>query len=216
MKLSYAFKNSKLLDEALTHPSLRKNKGVQGYERLEFLGDSIIGMIIADLIYHKFPQLPEGQLSVMLSNLVNTKAMSDIALNIGLSENMKMDYGEEKNGGRQNHKNLEDCLESLIAAVYLDSDFLTVKQLVAELWEEKINQVESLTIRDAKSLIQEWAQKHGKVLPDYKVIEQSGSAHDPSFSIELTVEGLMPVIGKGKSKKQAQLEAAQLLLASIK
>jgi ribonuclease III len=216
MKISYTFKDQKLLNQALTHPSLRKNKGVIGYERLEFLGDSIIGMIIAELVYHKFPQLPEGQLSVMLSNLVNTKAMSDIALNIGLSENMKMDYGEEKSGGRHNQKNLENCLESLIAAVYLDSDFLTVKQLVAELWQEKINHVDSLTSRDAKSLIQEWAQKHGKPLPTYKLIEQGGSPHDPSFSIELTVEGLMPVIGKGKSKKQAQLEAAQLLLESIK
>jgi len=215
MKIDYNFKDHKLLNQALTHPSLRKNKGVQGYERLEFLGDSIIGMIIAELIYHKFPQLPEGQLSVMLSNLVNTKAMSDIALNIGLSENMKMDYGEEKGGGRQNNKNLENCLESLIAAVYLDSDFITVKKLVSELWKEKISNVEALSIRDAKSLVQEWAQKNGKPLPSYKLIEQGGSPHDPSFRIELTVEGLMPVVGKGKSKKQAQLEAAQLLLESI-
>ena len=216
MKINYSFKNEKLLNQALTHPSLRKNKGVQGYERLEFLGDSIIGMIIAEIIYHKFPNLPEGQLSVMLSNLVNSKAMSDIALEIGLSENIKMDYGEEKSGGRQNHKNLEDCLESLVAAVYLDSDFPTVQKLIAELWEKKINHVESLSIRDAKSLVQEWAQKHGKPLPLYKLLEQKGSSHNPSFLIELTVDGLAPVVGKGKSKKQAQLDAAHLLLEFLK
>jgi ribonuclease-3 len=216
MKINYNFKDDKLLELALTHPSLRKNKSIEGYERLEFLGDSIVGMLIAEMIYHKFPQLPEGQLSVMLSNLINNKAMSEIALKVGLSESMKMDYGEEKSGGRKNLNNLENCLESLIAAIYLDSDFLTVKRVVSELWYDKINHIDLLKIRDAKSLIQEWAQKNAKPLPIYTVIDQTGSSHEPSFSIELRVEGLKPVIGKGKSKKQAQLEAAQLILESIK
>lgn len=216
MKINYTFKNTQLLHQALTHPSLCKNKDVQNYERLEFLGDSIISMLISEIIYLKFPMLSEGQLSVILSNLINTNAMADIAINIGLSEDLKMDYGEEKNGGRQNLKNLENCLESLIAAVYLDSDFNTVKNLVHDLWIDKINNLELITTRDAKSLIQEWAQKNGKPLPIYRLIEQVGSAHEPIFTIELTVEGLNPVVSKGKSKKQAEIYAAQKLLELIK
>lgn len=214
-KFNYKFINQEYLNKALTHPSIKKNTGREGYERYEFLGDSVVGMVIAEVIFHKFPKLDEGNLSVIHSNLVNTKAMSEIALDINLNEYIVMDYGEEKSGGRLNPKNLENCLEALIAAVYLDGGYQAAKILIEDLWSSKIETAESLCERDAKSLVQEWAQKHAKPLPIYRLTAQKGNAHTPIFTIELAVEGLPTTLGVGKSKKEAQLEAAKLLLSQI-
>ena len=215
MQINYKFVNQEYLKKALAHPSIKKNTGRQSYERYEFLGDSVVGMIIAELIFHQFPLYNEGELSVIHSNLVNTKAMSEIALSINLGQSMIMDYGEEKSGGRMNPKNLENCMEALIAAVYLDGGYQAAKEMVNELWDNKIKSVSLLVEKDAKSLVQEWAQKHGKPLPLYNVVAQKGNAHTPTFIIELTVDGLPKTEGHGKSKKEAQLEAAKLLLSQI-
>jgi ribonuclease III len=215
MRINYIFKDKKLLEEALTHPSMCRDKEIRNYERLEFLGDSVIGMFIAELTYKKFPNLSEGQLSLMQSNLVNTKVLADIAKEIGLGEELIMDYGEKKNNGNNNPRNLENALEALIAAIYIDGGFINTRRIIRELWKEKIKNVKELCVRDAKSLVQEWAQKNGKPLPVYSLINNEGTPHNPTFTIELKVEGENPVLGKGKSKKEAQLQAAQILLSII-
>lgn len=213
--MDYQFNNKALLEEALTHPSLTKNKNCRNYERLEFLGDRVLGMVIAEIIFSKYPDIDEGSLAVIQSNLVRGSCVSDVAKTIGLAEMLRLDHGEEMIGGRENPKNLENAMEALIAAIYLDSDYSTVARIVAKWWTPCLEKSGTMDVRDSKSLLQEWAQQRHLPLPCYHIHEQTGPAHRPIFSVIVKIDETTYAIGNGTSKKAAEFDAASKLLKVI-
>ena len=208
----YTFKDKKLLQIALTHPSVLDGKN--NYERMEFLGDSILNAVIADVVYNKFNDYSEGQLSVILANLVNSKTIVKVAIKLNLGKEIKLDDGEEMCGGRTNPNNLENALEALIGAIYLDSDFDTVKNVVSEWWTEFFSNREKLFQRSYKTQLQELVQKRYKLLPKYKVESKVGRSHDPIFTISVSLNE-HKVTAQGKTKKEAEEKAAYKMLDHI-
>lgn len=209
MKLAYIFQNESLLKTALTHPSLAKDKEYTSYEKLEFLGDNVLNLILAEEVYRVFPELDEGKLSQIQSNLARTHTLAKIALSIGLDEAMIMDHGEAANMGRTNEGNLEDCLEALVAAVYLDSDYKTTRKLFLPYWRQFIEDKDYAFKRDPKSLLQEWSQKNKLGIPKYTIDKEGGTAHSKIFTVTVHVEGYKNANGEGSSIKKAEVLAAQ-------
>lgn len=216
MRINYQFKNPDLLKRALTHPSAvkQKDKRELTYERLEFLGDKILSAAIADILYATFHNIAEGKFSLIHSNLVNTESIANIALKVGLDAHIILDNGEEASGGRANPRNLENAMEALIAAIFLDSDYITVKQIVLDLWHEML-QDENIDSKDSKSLLQEWAQKQVLPLPEYIIENKDGADHAPIFSIAVSLNGIGKVCAQGRSIKEAEQLAAKKALEII-
>ncbi|WP_339052485.1 ribonuclease III [Candidatus Lariskella endosymbiont of Epinotia ramella] len=216
--INYKFNNPDILRLALTHPSLGKNKisnaPKNGYERLEFLGDSVLSMVIADIIYHEYSDLLEGPLSIIHANAVNTTSLAKVALSINLNEAIMMDHGEEIIGGRSNPRNLENAMEALIGAVFLDSDYETVKSFIKELWRDVLGNPE-IENKNQKTKLQEWMQKHYKTNPIYVLENEEGDPHSPIFSISVEIHKIGKVIATGRSKKEAEQKAAGMMLEKI-
>jgi ribonuclease III len=209
----YEFRNVDLLNEALTHPSFQSNKQhPANNERLEFLGDRVLNLAISEILFFKHRQANEGHLALMQANLVNTKCVAEVAIEIGLDKFIKLDNGQEASGGRKNPRNLENTMEALLAAIYLDSDYQTVAKLIGSWWSKHINLGNLLISKDSKSNLQEWAQKRQLPIPTYKVLKQDGPAHQPTFLVSVSLQGFDEVIATGASKKTAELEAAAKLL----
>ncbi|MCC2646871.1 MAG: rnc [Rickettsiaceae bacterium] len=214
--INYKFKNHHLLIEALSHPSLNHNihdkfaPRVSNYERLEFLGDTVLNLVISDLIYHLHPDYDEGMLAKLRSSLVCKEQISDLAKSINLAKYIIMTEGEEKGGGRLNENNLENAMEAILGAVYLDSNFEQAKAVINNLWQKVLKSPIEL-YPDPKSAVQEWVQARHMPIPDYEVIEQSGSPHSPIFKVRIQVGGFIAT-GSGKAKKAAEKEAARNLL----
>lgn len=214
--LDYHFNNPSLLQEALTHPSLcvKRNDVEFSYERLEFLGDSVIGLVIAEFLIKKFPNEDEGRLAKKKSYLVSGDIVAKIAHDTGLGVAISMTSSEEKSGGRDNLHTLENTLEAIMGAIYLDSDLSVVKKIINRLWESYINLMPPI-VTDPKSRLQEFLQKNGYDLPKYEVIGSTGPGHMLTFQIRLKIIGFEEVIAEGKSKKEAEKEAASLFLKQI-
>jgi ribonuclease III len=215
MLLNYRFKNLQLYSAALTHPSSREK---QNYQRLEFLGDKVLGMVIAELIHQQFPEKKEGELSVIFANLVQTSALAEIAQHQHLGSHLVMDNGEEKSGGAHNPKNLENALEAMIAAIYLDSDYETIKQIITSLFHPYLQNISQLTKKDDKSALQELVQKKYSVIPQYKLLSKTGADHDPTFVVEVEISK-EPIFfhqqGVGKTRKAAEYDAAKKMLNQL-
>lgn len=210
----YTFKNSKLLDEALTHPSFKHIEDTdKDYNRLEFLGDSVVNLIISEIIFKQYPDIDEGELSILHSALVNKNRLADVARIHGINDWIKMDNGEVKNGGRNNRNNLEDTVEAIIGAIFLDSDYNEVKEVVSEVWGEFLSTV--IIQKDSKSELQEWLQQNHRMLPSYNVVSQTGAAHQPEFVIEVELHDGKKFRATSSVKKQAEFEAAKLALEYI-
>ncbi|NRB10153.1 MAG: ribonuclease III [Rickettsiaceae bacterium] len=214
-ELNYKFNNIDLLEEALSHPSLKQhpNSGVKNYERLEFLGDSILGFIITEILFKKFADYSEGHLAKIKSYLVSSQIISEIAKTIKLDQHIIITKGEELSGGRTNLNNLENSLEAIIAAIYLDSDIHSSYKIVETLWDKYLHNID-LSIADPKTSLQEWSQSMKYSTPEYTVIERSGAAHNPVFTVKITI-GPHTQIGSGKSIKTAEKDAAKKLLGRI-
>lgn len=212
IKINYTFKNKDLLAEALTHPSLSV-LGKASYERLEFFGDNVLNLIIAEILYNRFPDMPEGKLSLMHSNLVRTQTLAQIAREISIHHELQMAKSEEQAGGRSNENNLENALEALVGAVFLDSDYNTTKAIFTRLWDYFLQDENLILNKNPKSLLQEWSQKMHKRIPEYTVIHEEGEAHDKTFTVELRIGNLPAELGVGKSIKQAQIEAASKFIS---
>lgn len=216
MNINYNFTNKELLTLALSHPSISKINNLPNYERLEFLGDRVIGLILAEYLYHNFSNLAEGRLALIQAKIVSRPVLSEIARSIDLGASLKMDNGEAASGGRDNAKNLEDALEALVGAIFLDGGFPAAKKFVLHHWQKYLAEDHAALItKDPKSMLQEWAQKDGKPIPVYKTIEQSGPDHNPLFIVEVCVEKMKAVRASGNSKKDAEVKAATLLLEQI-
>jgi hypothetical protein len=212
----YKFKDTNLLRIALTHPSAVKNKVEDvSYERMEFLGDSVLNVVIADVVYHKFNNYTEGELSIILANLVNSKTIVKVAKKLNMGEKIILDNGEEQCGGRQNPNNLENVLEAVIAAIYLDSDFITIKDIVSNWWAEFFTDINKLFQKDYKSQLQELIQKRYKVLPKYKTEDKDGEPHEPIFTISVSLKNKYKFKAQGKTKKEAEQKAAEEMLNFI-
>lgn len=210
----YDFKDKKLLTQALSHPSLFNQKGTP-YQRLEFLGDRILGMVIADLIYRKFPKDAEGDLAKRHAALVRLETLASIAMKMKLGDHILISKSEEDQGGRLNPSTLADALESLIAALYLDGGLEVITPRIHKLWAPYLTQnLENL--KDSKSTLQELVQKQGKEPPKYRVLEVTGPAHKPAITVEVSIEGYPPQQVTAPTKRLGEQEAAKIMLSHIK
>ncbi len=211
-RLGYNFKTPSLLNEALSHPSMRSEKKLQlDYERLEFLGDAILNFLITEYLFTKFTDSDEGHLAKMRAALVCKEAICDVAEDIDLDEYLIMTRGEEISGGRSNQNNVENCMEAIIGAIYLDGGIDTTREVVLNLWAGIIADGRQF-VSDPKSALQEWSQGHGMSIPRYQVVERVGQDHAPMFKVGVTIDDLVPEYGTGKSIKAAEKMAAKKML----
>ena len=209
--LGYTFKNEKLLQTALTHRSCLNEPGVtESYERLEFLGDAVLEMIISVYLFNKYPDKMEGYLTAARSATVRTESLSKISKDHGIDTYIIMSKGEESTGGRNNPSILEDVIESLIGALYcdggLDAANQFFKNFILPNAESIINENQ---LKDAKSLLQEKAQSKGFVSPLYKTVKESGPDHNKTFEVVVLVNDKEITTGSGKSKQEAEQNAAK-------
>lgn len=213
-RLQHQFSNTALLRQAVTHRSFSADH----YERLEFLGDSVLGLAISDLLYARLGSLPEGDLSRVRANLVRQETLHQIALTMGLPEVLRLGEGELRSGGQKRASILADALEALIGAVYLDAGFGPAQALVHRLFEAvEINPHMDAISKDAKTELQEWLQGRKLRLPVYTVVGTLGAAHKQSFDVECEVPELrLSERGIGGSRRAGEQAAAAAMLQTIK
>jgi ribonuclease-3 len=218
-KLGYRFRDRELLRTALTHRSYNEGGRERALdnERLEFLGDSVIGLAITDTIYRRCRDNREGDLAKLRAHLVSSKVLFKVARSIGLGGHILLGRGEEKNQGRRNGKIVSSCFEALVGAVFLDSDFATAGAVVADLFREILEGLvgDELRINDYKSELQELVQRHGSALPVYKVVGESGKPPDTVFRVAVYLEESEIGSGTGRNRKEAEQEAALIALRNI-
>lgn len=212
--LGYAFADKRLLELALTHRSLAREGGELSNQRLEFLGDAVLGLAVADMLYELYPTEPEGDLSKRLVSLVNGEQLAAIAQTMQLGQHLFMSGGEAEQGGRENPSNLEDALEALLGAIYRDGGFEAARTVVHRFWKSHA-EAAIAPPKDPKTTLQEWAQARGLPLPEYALISAEGPSHAPVFVIELRVQGCEPARAEAGVKKQAERLAAEKLLGQL-
>ncbi|HMK55646.1 MAG TPA: ribonuclease III [Dissulfurispiraceae bacterium] len=212
-QLGYVFADRALLSEALTHKSYQhENTCGQSVhnERLEFLGDSVLGLVIAETLFIDKGTLDEAEMSKMKSYLVNKSVLHELSSKLSLGNYVRLGRGEESTGGRQKRSILADTLEALLGAVFLDSDYATVKSLICRLYRDKIPDViEKKEGYDFKSELQERCQALFGRLPEYRIVKQEGEEHRKVFTAEVLITESISGKGTGKSKKEAQMLAAK-------
>ena len=215
--LKVKFNDLNLLRVALTHSSFAYEiGGAEFNEKLEFLGDSVLGIIVTEFIFHRFPQMQEGNLAKLRANLVKAETLAEVAAEIDLGSLLLIGKGAEASGGRENESILADCLEALIGAVYLDQGYKVTKELVLKLLEKKIfAEAQKKELGDPKTLLQEMTMNRWSVLPDYHITDQKGPAHRPIFQAEVVIHGQVFGRGVGTSKKKAEQLAAKEALKEI-
>lgn len=218
--LGHRFKDRTLLLRALTHTSyLHESDGINGndYQRLEFLGDAVLGMLLAELLYHGHPDWDEGALSRLRSRLAGQDMLADRARTLGIGEFMLLGRGEEQSSGRTKDSILADVLESLLAALYLDGGLEVARSLIERLFADLAAEPQSLTLgRDSKSELQELLSVLGASMPEYSLFGESGPPHDRLFHFKVLLDGRCVGEGQGKSKKIAQQAAAAQALDSVR
>jgi ribonuclease III len=216
-RLGYHFNAIALLELALTHRSqhyLDANDVPLNNQRLEFLGDAVLGAIIADMLYQAYPHDAEGDLSKRQVALVNGEHLVMLAKTLAIGEALDVSPGEAEHGGRQTPSNLEDALEAIVGAIYLDGGMDAARQFVQRHWAEHVNTMHSVP-KDAKTTLQEWAQARSLALPEYVVVEASGPAHAPEFVLEVRVKGHGAAQATARTKKLAEREAASVMLSRL-
>ena len=212
--LSYEFNDIDLLRRALTHRSVSKNNN----ERLEFLGDSVLGCIISEELYSRHTSIDEGQLSRLRSHLVRGNTLANLAKKLSISENLILGQGELKSGGFRRESILADTFEAILGAIFLDSDYLTVKRVTMLLFSDLLNDAKAEdSLKDFKTQLQELLQKKGHSLPLYELLETKGKDHNAIFYVSCHVEELKITVEKNaKSIKRAEQACAQSILEEIK
>lgn len=208
-RIGYRFRDPGLLRLALSHASLAHEENNQ---RLEFLGDAVLGMAVAHLVYELFPRDREGELARRLAALVRGETLAVIARNLNLGDHLILGTSEKQVSGEQNASNLEDALEALIGAVYLDGGYPAAESFVRRHWLAVASQ-QVAPPKDGKTALQEWAQGRGLPVPSYHLLETAGSAHAPTFTVEVVVQGFEPESAQASSKRSAEQMAASALLA---
>lgn len=211
--LQYEFKNSELLNIALTHSSFAhesKDKNIENNERLEFLGDAVLELTISSFIYKKFPELPEGELTKLRASVVCESALAAKARALKIGENLKLGRGEEITGGRERDSLLADTLEAIIGAVYLDGGIENAEAFILRIMSDIIlDSRKTFFYNDFKTHLQEIIQKTSKNTIEYRVVSEVGPAHNKLFKVEALHNGRVLGKGQGKNKKEAEQNAAE-------
>lgn len=212
-RLGHAFKDRALLTRALTHSSTLPRDRVAGrdLERLEFLGDRVLGLMTAEALWRAFPDEDEGGLAVRLNALVRKETCADVAREMELGPLIQLSKSEESGGGRRKTTILGDVCEAVLAALYLDGGMSAAEAVFERYWRKRVA-APAFSRKDAKTELQEWAQGAGKAAPEYATLSQAGPDHAPNFEIEVRVNGLAPARAEGASKRGAQQAAAEAML----
>lgn len=214
-RLGHRFADKDLLERALTHRSVAGSAADgrnPSYERLEFLGDRILGFVIADMLMQHYASEPEGDLSKRLNALVRRETLADVAREIGLGPHIRL--GGADDTARDNPAILSDVCEALIAALYRDAGIDAARVFIERCWTDRLGQ-ETAPPRDAKSMLQEWTMGRGEGLPKYEVVDQSGPDHAPVFVVEVRIPGQPAQRAEGRTKRAAEQEAAARMLESV-
>jgi ribonuclease-3 len=222
-RIGYEFRDLGLLEHALTHRSRAHEDasgGVIDNESMEFLGDAVLGFVIADLLFTKFPTHSEGYKSKVKAGIVSSASLARLAEQIGLGQYVLLGRGEEKTGGRQKHALIADCYEALIAAIYLDGGIEPARAFIERQFADLIQEARrtgahAAFTEDYKSALQEWLQSHDRGLPAYRLAGEIGPAHRRLFDVEVVVNGVAIARAEGKSKKEAAQAAAKLALERL-
>jgi ribonuclease III len=211
--LGHRFRDPAVLDQALTHVSALSGEAARlnSYQRLEFLGDRVLGLIVADMLYEAFPDVPEGELSRRLAELVRAETCAEVAEAMRAGEAIRLGAGEAASGGRRKRALLADVCEAVVAAVYLDGGYPAARALVERYWRERMMNPRR-PLRDAKTKLQEWAQGRGLPIPVYRETARSGPDHHPLFRVDVLVEGLSAAGAEGRPKRAAEQAAAEAML----
>lgn len=215
-RVGHRFACRRLLQEAMTHPSVapHRHRSDRSYERLEFLGDRVLGLIVADLLFTSFEHEKEGALARRHAALVRRETLAAVARHLDLGSYLLLAKGEEEGGGRDNPATQADACEALIGALYLDGGLAAARSFVERHWRPLIAAAERPP-QDAKTALQEWAQGRGLSPPTYRELDRTGPPHDPVFTIEAEIPGYPPSVGEGRSKRLAEQEAAERLLSLV-
>ena len=214
-RVGHKFADQSLLKRALTHSSLAATSKVGDLERLEFLGDRVLGILAAESLWRAYPKMREGDLAPRLNALVRKETCAKAALAWGLDKLVKMSAQEEESGGRGKKAILGDVAEAFLGALYIDGGLEAARRAYDQFWTPNLEAL-SLQHRDAKTTLQEWSQERGLGAPKYEVVNSEGPAHAPAFTIDVVVEGFDPVRAEGQSKRAAQMAAARAFLVREK
>ncbi|GAC1696024.1 MAG: ribonuclease III [Candidatus Limnocylindrales bacterium] len=213
----YRFRDRGLLAAALTHSSYLHEhpdeQGLEDFERLEFLGDAVVDLVIGDELYRRYPQATEGELTAMRSQLVSGSPLAQVAQRLGLPDRARLGRGEAETGGRGRVGLGASLFESVVGARYLDDGFAGAQRFVLEVMAGIIDATGAGAVRSPKTVLQEWAQGNGRPLPIYRIVETVGPEHSREFVVEVEV-GDLHAQGTGRSKREAQENAAQALLGT--
>lgn len=212
-RLGHPYRDPELLVRALTHASISSSTR-QSNERLEFLGDRVLALTMAQALFMGDRGAAEGQLAPRFNALVRQETCADVAREIGLGDVLKLGRSETMSGGRRKEALLGDAMEALIASIFLDAGFETAQQVVLRLWGARIANVD-LDARDAKTALQEWAQARGYTTPTYTELNRDGPDHQPNFTVEVRLENNEVAEGRAGTKRQAEQSAAKALLARL-
>lgn len=216
--LGYEFRDITILRAALTHSSLTKgrhhNSAQQDYERLEFVGDRVLGLVISEELFRRFEKADAGILSRRYNAQVRKETLAEISIEIGIDKYIFMAEDLAAAGGRNNPAILEDVMEATIAAIYLDGGYDSVRAFIKSKWWQRLD-LEGASKKDSKSSLQEWAAKIGKPPPIYTIVEETGPDHAPLFKVDVRLEGLDPYEGVGPSKRIAEQQAAEKMLKEL-
>lgn len=206
-KLGHTFNDEAMLIRALTH----RSAGARHNERLEFLGDSLLSMVIADALFHRFPKVNEGDMSRMRATLVREKTLAELAREFELGDYLILGPGELKSGGFRRESILADAVEALIGAVYLDTDIEQMRTMLLSWYEDRLNDIQpGIDQKDPKTRLQELLQGKRKSLPTYTVVDVIGEAHNQKFTVHCQIDGVSePVVGIGTSRRKAEQSAAE-------
>ena len=205
-RLAYRFKDIGFLESALTHRSM----GPAHNERLEFLGDSIVNFVVAEALFRRYPEAREGKLTRMRASLVRGQSLSQLARRLQLGETIRLGSGERKSGGRRRDSILDDAMEAVIGAIFLDGGMSACQECINKWLESELASVNPNQVdKDPKTALQEWLQRDRKELPVYRVLEVLGPAHEQTFRVQVQVDGLTEYpIGTGASRREAEQAAA--------
>ena len=215
-KLKVTFLNKQLLNQSLTHSSFAHEKGIPDNERLEFLGDAVIKLVISEYIYHKFPTKPEGDLTKIRATVISDDTLANVANKVKLGANLLLSENEKRTGGHERKSNVANAFESIIGAIYIDAGLGKVRDFLVEHLRDEIEKVSKEGyIQDYKSALQEYVQKKKWALPHYKVFKEIGPKHQKIFIIGVKIKGRTMGEGKGANKKEAEQKAAEEALKRL-
>lgn len=213
-RLGHRFEKIGLLDRALTHPSISSHMNPDN-QRLEFLGDRVLGLVIAEVLIERYPDEAEGVLAPRLNDLVRKETCAEVALAVGIDQFLRLGKSESQTGGRRKIAVLGDAMEAVIAAVFLDAGLDAARDMILRLWKARIEAQGDRPPMDAKTALQEWAQANGMKPPRYNTVGREGPDHAPVFTIAVVLETGATAEAEAKSKRAAEQAAAAKLLESL-